>query len=201
MIRRRPRNRGFLIQQAMRDSRSWWIQRSGTLYRLIRYMGGGEYLSYDFWPLPVPSGDLCTMMGQARIGLPMLSVDDNMATYAGTWIHGIDSAVTEGYKSRSLTGGSMTSGSNVLNVTGGDFVAGDIGRRVVVIGAGGVRGQLAEQRHRMDVGYARDHRGSRWNHSVQRCRHRLARLLLLLDGGINVDVGQPRRGQSRCPHL
>jgi hypothetical protein len=136
MIRRRPRNRGFLIQQAMRDSRSWWIQRSGTLYRLIRYMGGGEYLSYDFWPLPVPSGDLCTMMGQARIGLPMLSVDDNMATYAGTWIHGIDSAVTEGYKSRSLTGGSMTSGSNVLNVTGGDFVAGDIGRRVVVIGAG-----------------------------------------------------------------
>jgi hypothetical protein len=140
---RRPRNRGLLIQQTMRTSQQWWIQRSGTLYRFIRDMGGGgEYLSYDFWPLPVLSGDSCTMIGQARIGLPMLSVDDTMATYSGTFTHGSDSAVTEGYKARAFTDGAMTAASTALTVTDGTFVAGDVGTRVVITGAGAAGANL-----------------------------------------------------------
>lgn len=137
MIGRRAPDRGIALRAAMRETRPWWIRRSGTLYQFIRELGGGEYLAYDFWPLPVPNGDTLTQLGQARIGIPMLSQDDGKnATYSGTWVHGIGPTETDGYLRVAVTGVSMTSGQYVVTATGGDFHSGHVGRRVVIAGAG-----------------------------------------------------------------
>jgi hypothetical protein len=140
---RRTQSRGLLLRQAMVDTQSWFIQRvSSTSYKFIRSLGGSEFLSYDWNTssgIPGPYTNLL-QLGFARVGIPMLSVDDTEGTFdAAGWTHTINSTSTPtGYAFESvvgtIAGGLLT--RFVATAGAGTFVPNDAGRYINIPGAG-----------------------------------------------------------------
>lgn len=149
MIRFRPRERGAALRAAMRATGNWWISRTGTDYKFIRALGGGEFLSYDWRVITtgIPGSYLnLNQLGLARVGLPMLSVDDREGTYNSltTWTTQMAPTATQGYQAITVAG---TIASGLLTrftatAGAGTFKATDKGRRITVPGGSSVGGDL-----------------------------------------------------------
>lgn len=140
-LRRRTPSRGIQLRDAMREpDRAWYITRTNAgWYHLVRELGGGEFYDWDFREVTGLAGGFLThMLAQARIGIPMLPADDDVATYAGTWVHGA-AGVALGYTPVTTTG-SINSSSGALTATTPVFHSGSVGRGINIAGAGAAGG-------------------------------------------------------------
>lgn len=141
-LTRRRTDRGTTLRAAMAGTGAWWIRRTGGDYQFIRDLGDGAFLSYDWRVItagiPGPYLNL-HQLGFARVGRPMLSVDDTAGTYDVTgWTHATTVNVDTGYAKRTVVG-SIESGTLTRFTAAagaGTFSANDKGRRIAIPGAG-----------------------------------------------------------------
>lgn len=144
----RVQERGLTLRNLMSGTGSWWIQRTGADYKFIRSLGSGEFLSYDWHVIasgiPGPYLNL-HQLGFARVGVPMLSVDDREGTYDATgWTVAMGTTATQGYKAITVDG-SIASGTLTrftATAGAGTFSPNDKGRRIQIPGASSVGGDL-----------------------------------------------------------
>lgn len=131
------------LRQALRDpGRTWYITRDGTdFYHLIRDLGGGEFLDWDFRvPTGLAGGYQTPQLVTARVGVPMLPADEDQAVYSGTWTTSYVDAAT-GYGSHATTG-SINASSGVLTLASAKLTSASVGRRMTIVGAGAAGANL-----------------------------------------------------------
>ncbi|MET7867979.1 hypothetical protein [Micromonospora taraxaci] len=128
--------RGRRLRAALRDpGRAWYITRqTDTYWHLVRDLGAGEYLDWDFSiPAGMPGGYPCPQLVYSRIGVAMATTDeDQVSPYTGSWVTSFVSP-TSGYGSRSTTGSISTTS---LSLVDGKLTAASVGRRMTIAGAG-----------------------------------------------------------------
>ncbi len=117
-----------------------YLSRSGSSYSFIAGLGSGRYgvflLEYGAYSLNSVVYSCNSLRGWS-VQVPMLSQDDGLGTYAGsgTWTVQPATDPAVGYLRKDITV-TTTSGSTTVTASSGAVASTDVGRRIVITGAG-----------------------------------------------------------------